>query len=129
MNREDQAPKASGSYVASRIFNVRPLACHTGASLSRMTATLPGDPQCFINVRTPPVPVCFAVSTSASSFYLIRIVPWQGHPEPHLRIAEGGQCALAVPHYSPYSPSHLNVGGEWLQFRFRVGILPALPCI
>src|SRR5580700_3568526 len=27
MNREDQAPEASGSYVASRIFNVRPLAC------------------------------------------------------------------------------------------------------
>src|SRR5713101_587695 len=59
MNREDQAPKASGSYVASRIFNVRPLACNTGASLSRMTATLPGDPQSFINVRTPPCPSLF----------------------------------------------------------------------
>ena len=34
--------------------------------------------------------------------------------------------AMAVPHYSP---SHLNVGGEWLQFRCRVGILPGLPCI
>jgi|SRR5580700_1789910 hypothetical protein len=59
MNREDQAPKASGSYIASRIFNVQPLACNPGASLSRMTATLPGDPSVLHKCANPACPSLF----------------------------------------------------------------------